>query len=128
MFAFDEAQRLLLSGSPFAVHHHLGRVLDRNEHFLFGLVSRDGVTPMRSVQKSRGGHVSKCIVRKHNDSVAGVGLDGIDLTDLRINIKTVVELDVGLGSLNQPLRFRKRPVGGSIFRTFRKGRDATVRL
>ena len=113
MFTFDEAQRLLFAGSAFAIHHYLGRVLNGDEHLRLTLIDGDAVTPMRRVQEPRGSHISQGIVRKNDDLVARVGFDRIDVANLRINIKTVVKLDVRLVSLNQPLRFGNRPIGPS---------------
>src|SRR5881628_149026 len=78
-------------------------------------------TPMARVEESRGGHVSESIVRKDDDLVARVGFDRIDVPDLRIHIKAVVELYVRLVPLDKPLRLGDGPIGWSIFSAFEYG-------
>src|SRR6266704_2871866 len=69
---------------------------------------------MRNFQLTDGLDVSIGIVRKHHNTVSDVVFYRIDVPVLRVHVNTTVELDIGLRTSNQPLRFGTVGIGRRI--------------
>ena len=106
-FALQTPQRLLVSGCSLTVNRHFRRILHADKKLLLFFIDSQGEAAMRSRQDTRRFEISIGFAREHDDLVAGVGLDRIDVAVLRINIETVVELDVRLGTRDDPFRLGK---------------------
>ena len=69
---------------------------------------------MRNFQFTDGLDISIGIVRKHHNTVSDVVFYRIDVPVLRVHVNTTVELDIGLRTSNQPLRFGTVGIGRRI--------------
>ena len=113
-FTFDDAQRCFVSGGAFAIYHHPRRVLDRDKKLLLTFVHCKRVSAMRSLQYARRFDISKRVVSEHDDLVAGVRFDRVDLPVIGVDVDAVVELDLSFQSLNHSLRLGDRRAGRSV--------------
>ena len=71
---------------------------------------------MRRREDSSRLDVAFRIAREDDDLVARVGLDRIDVSVLRIDIETIVELNVRLGPRDDAFRFGEWSTGGVLSR------------
>ena len=115
-FPLQASQGLVVSGCALAVHGNFRRILHADEKLVLFFVGRESEATMRSLENARGFHISFGIARKHDDLIAGVGLDRIDIAVLRIDVEAVVELDVGFRPGDDPFGFGGRSVRRSIVR------------
>src|SRR5262245_20505254 len=99
-FTLQTAQRLFISRCSFAVYRNLGWILHADEQFVVLFIDSKSKAAMRSCKNARGLDVSLRVAWKYDNLVARVGLDGINVAILRIDVQTVVKLDVGFGTRN----------------------------
>src|SRR5215470_12605548 len=113
-FPWHTAQRLLVSGCALAIDRYFGRVLHTYKQLLLFFIDSQGKSPMRSRENSRRFQISISFARKDDDLIACVGFNRIDVAILRIDVQTIVELDISFRTSDHSFRFRVWRVCGRI--------------
>src|SRR2546427_7761669 len=89
-------------------------MLDCQVELLRFLVYGDAIRAVRSMQFAHRLHVSLGVARKHGQPIDGIVVDRINITALRIDIKTAVKFQLRQEASQNPLRFRKGSAGRSV--------------
>src|SRR5262245_30883200 len=114
VITFQSADRFVLTTGRLAIDIDLRRMLDRQVKLLRFLVDGDAIRAVRSMQFAHRLYISLRIAGKHGQPIDGVVVDRINIAALWIDIKTAVKFQLRQESSENPLRFRKGSIWGSI--------------